>query len=205
MGRGKPTNGKQLPAFPLEVGPVTEPRSQRWEARELPIFFFQTCTQIFSIHKALTHVRRYRLKSFPNCKETGAFSKANIQESALVSQPPALADVEYEETAGIKSGKGIESMSATGHWQWGNTGLCVLVCTVKLCLDQEMEGRGTEAGLDYWRWLEAVCLRLYVLFPVDFIVCTHWWICFMHWKKYTWNDFMYQSEILRRNNGWVLY
>ena len=25
-----PANGKQLPAFPLEVGPVTEPRSQRW-------------------------------------------------------------------------------------------------------------------------------------------------------------------------------
>ena len=30
-----PTNGKQLPAFPLEVGPGTEPRSQRWEARVL--------------------------------------------------------------------------------------------------------------------------------------------------------------------------
>ena len=32
-----PTNGKQLPAFPLEVGPGTEPRSQRWEARVLPL------------------------------------------------------------------------------------------------------------------------------------------------------------------------
>ena len=31
------TNGKQLPAFPLEVGPGTEPRSQRWEARVLPL------------------------------------------------------------------------------------------------------------------------------------------------------------------------
>ena len=30
-----PTNGKQLPAFPLEVGPGTEPRPQRWEARVL--------------------------------------------------------------------------------------------------------------------------------------------------------------------------
>ena len=31
------TNGKQLPAFPLEVKPGTEPRSQRWEARVLPL------------------------------------------------------------------------------------------------------------------------------------------------------------------------
>ena len=28
-----PTNGKQLPAFPLEAVPGTEPRPQRWEAR----------------------------------------------------------------------------------------------------------------------------------------------------------------------------
>ena len=28
-----PTNDKQLPAFPLEVGTGTEPQSQRWEAR----------------------------------------------------------------------------------------------------------------------------------------------------------------------------
>ena len=27
-----PTNSKQLPAFPLEVGPGREPRNQRWEA-----------------------------------------------------------------------------------------------------------------------------------------------------------------------------
>ena len=31
-----PTNGKQLPAFPLEAVPGTEPRPQRWEARVLP-------------------------------------------------------------------------------------------------------------------------------------------------------------------------
>ena len=30
-----PTNGKQLSAFPLEFGPGSEPRSQRWEARVL--------------------------------------------------------------------------------------------------------------------------------------------------------------------------
>ena len=32
-----PTSGKQLSPFPLEVGPETEPQSQRWEARVLPL------------------------------------------------------------------------------------------------------------------------------------------------------------------------
>ena len=32
-----PTNGKQLPAFPLETVPGIEPRPQRWEARVLPL------------------------------------------------------------------------------------------------------------------------------------------------------------------------
>ena len=31
-----PTNGKQLPAFPLEAVMGIEPRPQRWEARVLP-------------------------------------------------------------------------------------------------------------------------------------------------------------------------
>ena len=31
-----PTNGKQIPAFPLEARPGTEPQSQRWEVRVLP-------------------------------------------------------------------------------------------------------------------------------------------------------------------------
>ena len=32
-----PTNGKQLPAFPLEAVPGIEPQPQRWEARVLPL------------------------------------------------------------------------------------------------------------------------------------------------------------------------
>ena len=32
-----PTNGKQLPAFPLEAMPGIEPQPQRWEARVLPL------------------------------------------------------------------------------------------------------------------------------------------------------------------------
>ena len=32
-----PTNGKQLPTFPLDAVPGIEPRPQRWEARVLPL------------------------------------------------------------------------------------------------------------------------------------------------------------------------
>ena len=32
-----PTNGKQLPAFPLEAIPGTKPQPQRWEGRVLPL------------------------------------------------------------------------------------------------------------------------------------------------------------------------
>ena len=32
-----PTNGKHLPAFPLEAVPGIEPRPQRWEVRVLPL------------------------------------------------------------------------------------------------------------------------------------------------------------------------
>ena len=32
-----PTNGKQLPAFPLEAGTGTEPRAKMWEAKVLPL------------------------------------------------------------------------------------------------------------------------------------------------------------------------
>ena len=37
--RKLPTNGNQLPAFTLEDGPGTKPRSQRWETRVLPLPF----------------------------------------------------------------------------------------------------------------------------------------------------------------------
>ena len=33
-----PTNGKQLPAFPLEDVPGAKPRPQRWEATVLPLY-----------------------------------------------------------------------------------------------------------------------------------------------------------------------
>ena len=58
-----PTNSKQLPAFPLEVGPGTEPQSQRWEARELqlchrgPLYIHPSGDEhnifVFSLHHPL--------------------------------------------------------------------------------------------------------------------------------------------------------
>ena len=36
------TNGKQLPAFPLEAVPETEPWPQRWEAKVLPYIAFNS-------------------------------------------------------------------------------------------------------------------------------------------------------------------
>ena len=50
-----PTNGKQLPAFPLEVGPGTELPSQRWEARLLPLCHHvprdHLCSISFKLHQ----------------------------------------------------------------------------------------------------------------------------------------------------------
>ena len=51
-----PTNGKQLPAFPLEVEPWTEPRLQRWEARVLPLCHMHGPCNIFLKSFLLIHV-----------------------------------------------------------------------------------------------------------------------------------------------------
>ena len=50
-----PTNGKQLPAFPLEAVPGIEPRPQRWEARMLPLCHQGpvTCIEQFYTLKAM--------------------------------------------------------------------------------------------------------------------------------------------------------
>ena len=58
------TNGKQLPAFPLEVVPETEPRPQRWNARVLPLchsgphtYFIRVYEQSFTLfHNTFPHI-----------------------------------------------------------------------------------------------------------------------------------------------------
>ena len=47
-----PTNGKQLPAFPLQAVTGIEPRPQRWEARVLPVYHHKnsfTCLVLFIV------------------------------------------------------------------------------------------------------------------------------------------------------------
>ena len=54
-----PTNGKQLPAFPLVVVPETEPWPQRWEARVLPLCHrgpYKNCTRHLSLSNWLQGV-----------------------------------------------------------------------------------------------------------------------------------------------------
>ena len=54
------TNGKQLPAFLLEVGLGTEHRSQRWEARVYQLSSRHTCCSL------KLHVREIRLQKRDN-------------------------------------------------------------------------------------------------------------------------------------------
>ena len=57
-----PTNGKQLPAFPLEAALGIEPRPQRWEARVLPL-----CNHgpLPTVHLSMCNVRQIILESQP--------------------------------------------------------------------------------------------------------------------------------------------
>ena len=48
-----PTNGKQLPAVPLEAVPGTEPWPQRWEARVLPLCHHDPVFYISSTAKVI--------------------------------------------------------------------------------------------------------------------------------------------------------
>ena len=49
-----PTNGKQLPAFPHEAVPGTEPWPQRWEARVLPLCHCGPCHHFNEWYKPIT-------------------------------------------------------------------------------------------------------------------------------------------------------
>ena len=48
------TNGKQLPAFPLDVGLGTEHRSPRWEVKMLPLCHYGPFVSCMSIQHLLT-------------------------------------------------------------------------------------------------------------------------------------------------------
>ena len=54
-----PTNGKQLPAFPLEAVPGIEPRPQRWEARVLPLCHRGSLTESLRVLCYIYVIRLY--------------------------------------------------------------------------------------------------------------------------------------------------
>ena len=58
-----PTNGKQLPAFPLEAVPGIEPRPQRWEARVLPLC--HCGPNIYILVYPLHHLIKLAMKMLP--------------------------------------------------------------------------------------------------------------------------------------------
>ena len=58
-----PTNGKQLPAFPLEAMPGTEPRPQRWEARVLPLCHHGPYFQLKAYKVICNYMNIYFMKS----------------------------------------------------------------------------------------------------------------------------------------------
>ena len=57
-----PTNGKQLPAFPLQAVTGIEPRPQRWEARVLPLchrsphFTLKTYPKILPVNSVMSYI-----------------------------------------------------------------------------------------------------------------------------------------------------
>ena len=67
-----PTNGKQLPAFPLEAMAGIEPRPQRWEARVLPLCYRVPLVIahlrpriLFTVHKTSIQNTGFRFVSKP--------------------------------------------------------------------------------------------------------------------------------------------
>ena len=59
----QPTNGKQLPAFPLETVPGTKPRPQRWEARVVPLCHCGLCATHICILYILRHSYTYHIQT----------------------------------------------------------------------------------------------------------------------------------------------
>ena len=90
-----PTNGKQLPAFPLEAVPGTKPRPQRWEVRVLPL-----CHRGPKIedqgHKTIVFVALPIYTHIPNLKGlTKIFFKLSRPKGNLCSGGVTIMNLKY--------------------------------------------------------------------------------------------------------------
>ena len=68
------TNGKQLPAFLLEVGLGSKLRCQSWEARVLPLWPLKVFSSMYTIEsvvfkKVLSQLRVQSIKYFQICTQ----------------------------------------------------------------------------------------------------------------------------------------
>ena len=106
-----PTNGKQLPTFPLEVGPGTKPQSQRWETRVLPLCHrgpFQKCSKLLS--EALT-VSHHQSPSLTH-PTTVLVSECDMGlDGAVVGYSPLTPEI-----AGSNLGQGSSCWKVGSYW-----------------------------------------------------------------------------------------
>ena len=80
-----PTNSKQLPAFPLEAVPGTEPWPQRWEARVLPLCHRGPSDNSIGQERELT-VTRHRQTKQDGLKVGGAMVRIKSRGGSVKYQ-----------------------------------------------------------------------------------------------------------------------
>ena len=85
------TNGKQLPAFPLEALPGTEPRPQRWEARVLPLCHSAPPPPISDLGLWLMFMLRLKFGGYPDHHlDPGMFKGIFVIDSSVMFEVLAL-------------------------------------------------------------------------------------------------------------------
>ena len=91
-----PTNGKQLPAFPLEAVPGIKPWPQRWEARVLPLCHHGPCKDldglrlIFMVLQLMLLVLYTILLSFMQKQGKKGFRSTSVSHKAIRYTSSAL-------------------------------------------------------------------------------------------------------------------
>ena len=107
-----PTKGKQLPAFPLVVWPGFELRSQRWEARVLPLYHCGPCLERY-IHGSCVGdriVQYYNIHRFLICLLVYP-NKPIVQEILAFSHPRPIPPIRNSTVWPVHCSNGIHASS----------------------------------------------------------------------------------------------
>ena len=86
-----PTNGKQLPAFPLEAVPGIEPRPQRWEARVLPLCHRGPLMSRWKNRLIIVKIMANRSQKRDTCPKSGSsldIKRKHRQQCCLILKCP---------------------------------------------------------------------------------------------------------------------